>query len=84
MWIAVSNQSITLSLPEEHIREAKILAESRGTSVSRLLARMLREPLEQETGYARARDPSLARLRERMDLGAGGHSSRSLDSLHER
>jgi hypothetical protein len=82
--IAVSNQNITLSLPEEDLREARILAASRGTSVSQLLARMLRELVEQETGYARARDRSLARLCEGMDLGTGGHIGWSRDSLHER
>jgi hypothetical protein len=80
----VSNQNITLSLPEEDLREARILAASRGTSVSQLLARMLRELVEQETGYARARDRSLARLREGMDLGTGGHISWSRDSVHGR
>ena len=80
--IVVSNQNITLSLPEEDLREARILAASRGTSVSQLLARMLRELVEQETGYAR--DRSLARLREGMDLGTGGHIGWSRDSVHER
>ena len=83
-WIVVGNQNITLSLPEEDLREARILAASRGTSVSQLLARMLRELVEQETGYARARDRSLARLREGMDLGTGGHINWSRDSVHER
>jgi hypothetical protein len=41
--IVVSNQNITLSLPEEDLRAARILAARRGTSVSQLLARMLRE-----------------------------------------
>ena len=83
--IAVSNQNITLSLPEEDLREARILAASRGTSVSPLLARMLRELVEQETGYARARDRSLARMREgTTDLGTGGHIGWSRDSVHER
>ena len=82
--IVVSNQNITLSLPEEDLREARILAASRGTSVSQLLARMLRELVEQETGYSRARDRSLARLREGMDLGTGGHIDWSRDSVHER
>jgi hypothetical protein len=59
--MAVGNQNITLSLPEEDIREARILAASRGTSVSQLLARMLRELVEKETGYVRARQRSLAR-----------------------
>ena len=77
-------QNITLSLPEVGIREARILAASRGTSVSQLLARMLRELVEKETGYAPARDRSLAQLREGMDLGTGGHISWSRDSVHER
>lgn len=80
----MGNQNITLSLPEEDIREARILAASRGTSVSQLLARMLRELVEHETGYARARDRSLTRLREGMNLGTDGHIGWSRDSLHER
>ncbi len=80
----MANQNITLSLPEEDIREARILAASHGTSVSKLLARMLRELVERETGYADARERSLARLREGMDLGTGGHIGWSRDSVHER
>jgi len=45
---------------------------------------MLRELVEKETGYADARDRSLARLREGMDLGTGGHIGWSRDDLHER
>lgn len=80
----MANQNITLSLPEDDIRAARILAASRGTSVSQLLARMLKDLVEQETGYARARERSLARLREGMDLGTGGQASWSRDSVHER
>ena len=80
----MSNQNITLSLPEEDLRAARVLAASRGTSVSQLLARMLRELVEREAGYARARDRSLARLREPTALGAGGRVDRSRDSVHER
>lgn len=80
----MGNQNITLSLPDEDIRAARILAASRGTSVSQLLARMLRDLVERETGYARARDRSLARLREGMDLRTEGHIDWSRDSIHER
>lgn len=80
----MSNQNITLSLPEEDLREARILAASRGTSVSQLLARMLRELVDQETGYARARDRSVARMREAADLGTGGRVEWNRDSVHER
>jgi hypothetical protein len=82
--VAMRNQNITLSLPEEDLREARILAASRGTSVSQLLARMLRELVDHETGYARARDRSLARLSEAADLGTGGRVGWSRDSVHER
>jgi hypothetical protein len=80
----MTNQNITLSLPEEDVREARILAARRGTSVSQMLARMLRDLVEQESGYARARDRSLARLHQGMDLGTNGHIGWSRDSIHER
>lgn len=80
----MANQNITLSLPEEDLREARILAARRGTSVSQILARMLREMVERETGYDAARQRSLALLREGADLGTGGRLTWSRDDLHER
>jgi hypothetical protein len=80
--IVVSNQNITLSLPEEDLRQARILASSRGISVSQLVAGMLRELVERETGYAS--DRGLTRLHEGMDLGTRGHIGWSRDSVHER
>jgi hypothetical protein len=80
----MANQNITLSLPEEDLREARILAARRGTSVSQLLAGMLRETVERETGYAAAKDRSLALLREGADLGTAGRATWSRDDLHER
>jgi ribbon-helix-helix CopG family protein len=80
----VANQNITLSLPEEDLREARVLAARRGTSVSQLLARMLRETVERETGYDAAKDHSLAILREGIDMGTGGRMMWTRDDLHER
>lgn len=80
----MSNQNITLSLPEEDLREARVLAARRGTSVSALLARMLRDLVEQENGYARSRERSLGRLRDGIDLGTRGHIDWDRDDLHER
>jgi hypothetical protein len=80
----VANQNITLSLPEEDLREARVLAARRGTSVSQLLARILRETVERETGYDAAREHSLTVLREGIDLGTGGRMTWSRDDLHER
>ena len=80
----MANQNITLSVPEEDLREARILAARRGTSVSQLLARMLRETVERETGYDAARERNLALLHEGVDLGTRGHPAWSRDDLHER
>jgi hypothetical protein len=82
--VCVANQNITLSLPEEDLREARILAARRGTSVSQLLARVLRETVERETGYDAARTHSLGLLRDGADLGTGGRITWSKGDLHER
>ena len=80
----MANQNITLSLPEEDLREARVLAARRGTSVSQLLAGVLRETVERETGYGAAKERSLVLLREGMDLGTNGRMTWSRDDLHER
>lgn len=80
----MANRNITLSLPEEDLREARVLAARRGTSISQLLARMLREIVERETGYDAAKDHSLAILREGIVLGTGGRITWTRDDLHER
>ena len=82
--LTMANQNITLSLPEEDLREARVLAARRGTSVSQLLARVLRETVERETGYDAAKERSLALLREGADLGTRGDVSWARDDLHER
>lgn len=80
----MANQNITLSLPEEYLREARVLAAKHGSSVSQLLAQKLKEMVEQETGYDKAKERSLARLGQATDLGTEGHANWSRDSLHER
>jgi hypothetical protein len=80
----MANQNITLSLPEEDLQMARILAVQRRTSVSKLLGAMLKEFVERETGYAAARDRGLVSLAAEHDLGTGGYIAWSRDDLHER
>jgi hypothetical protein len=80
----MGNRNITLSLPEEDLKQAKIIAVQRGTSLSQLLATMIKDLADQETGYTHARARSLALLEEGRDLGTGGHARWSRDELHER
>lgn len=78
------NQNITLSLPAEELRVARIAAARQGVSVSRLLSGMLRELAGQDAGYARAKERSLATLSRGADLGTDGRARVSRDELHER
>jgi len=67
----MANQNITLSLPEEDLREARILAAQRYVGVAASRPRT-QETVERETGYDAAKERSLALLREGTDLGTGG------------
>jgi hypothetical protein len=80
----VKTRNITLALPEEDLRRARVLAAQRGTSVSRLLAAMLRELIEQETGYQAAMAHALASMEAGSDLGTHGRITWRRDELHER
>jgi hypothetical protein len=80
----MSNRNITLSLPEEDLKRARIVAVQRGTSLSQLLATMIRDLIDQDTEYTLAKQRSLARLARGYDLGTGGHIEVSRDELHER
>lgn len=83
-YVKLEKRNITLSLPEEDLREARVLAAKRATSVSQLVARALREIVERESGYGAARERSTARLHAGACLGTGGHPSWSRNELHER
>ncbi len=80
----MGTRNVTLSLPEEVLREVKILAARRHMSVSRLLTEALQEMVERETGYALAKRRGLAALDEGLDLGTGGEVRWSREELHER
>jgi len=74
--------NITLRLDAELIREARILAAQRGTSVSRMLAERLEELVRREKDYVAAQRRALARLEAGYDLGWSPPASR--DELHDR
>jgi plasmid stability protein len=77
-------RNITLALPEETLREVKILAAKRGTSVSAMLREKLETLVQEESDYARAKREALAALERGYDLGTYGKASWTRDELHER
>lgn len=79
-----NTRNITLALPADLLRRARILAVQRDTSVSRLLAALLEELVETESDYALARQRSMARVEQELDLGTNGRVEWRRDDLHER
>jgi hypothetical protein len=79
----MGTRNITLSMPEELVRQAKVAAAQRDMSVSALVARLL----EQLVGEARDDEQVWAEERRLMDEGIGmqvGDVTWTRDDLHER
>jgi hypothetical protein len=75
-------RNITLALDEEILQEARVLAARQGLSVSAFLRRELSRLVEDQRGYARARDAAVRRLAHGTSLGGGSLPSR--EDLHDR
>lgn len=79
-----THRNVTLSLPVRVLRELKIIAAQRQTSISQLVTQALEELATREDGYTRARHRHLAWLEEAPDLGTGGVILGTREALHER
>jgi hypothetical protein len=75
-------RNITLSLDDEILREAKILAAQQGLSVSAFLRRELSRLVEDQRGFVKAKEAAVRRLSHGTSLGGGPLPGR--DDLHER
>ena len=75
-------RNITLSLDDEILREARILAAQQGLSVSAFLRRELSRLVQEQRGFVKARDAALRRLAQGSHLGGGPLPTR--DELHDR
>jgi Arc/MetJ-type ribon-helix-helix transcriptional regulator len=80
----METQNITLSIPKKVLRKIKVLAAERQTSVSHLLTETLERLLDEETGYAEARQRQIEWLERGFNLGLGANKPGSREELHER
>ena len=80
----MEKQNITLSLPKDVLKKARLLAVQQDTSLSALLTRVLTETVEQHERYAAARTANLAVLEKAFDLSTGGKITWDRGSLHDR
>jgi hypothetical protein len=77
----VARRNLTVQLDEETIREAKILAAKRGTSISGLVAQELEELVARDARYEAARRRALEIMA--ASIPRGGRTWRR-DELYER
>jgi hypothetical protein len=80
----MDSRNITLALPRELVRQAKVMAAERGTSISALVADLLAGQVRRHRGLRAARARHRALTRAARDLGTGGRITWSREDLHER
>lgn len=77
-------QNVTLAIPKELLRKARILAIQRNTSLSGLLTQTLIEMVSDQERYEKARQNNLELLRQGFDFGTHGELTWKREDLHER
>jgi len=80
--LVVPKQNVTVSLSQQTLRKAKILAARRATSISGLLAEQIEILVGEEEAYEHAERQALTLLDQGFHLGGVIRASR--DELHER
>jgi len=75
-------QNITLSIDKELIKNARVLAAQRQTSISRMLSEELQKLIEDSNKYERAKKRALNYISRGFHLG--GEMTVSREELHER
>ena len=80
----MARQNITLSIPREVLREVRLMAVEKGSSVSKLLAEYLERMLLDDEEYRAASERIRKRLKRGFDLGSQGRRSWTREELYER
>jgi predicted transcriptional regulator len=80
----MEKQNVTLSLPKDLLRKAKVLAALNQKSLSELMRESLEEKVQGAGGYAAAKRRQLALIRAGLNLGTKGRIGFSREELHER
>jgi hypothetical protein len=79
-----ATQNVTLAIPKEILRKAKILAIHKNTSLSGLLTQTLVDMVAHQEAYEQARARNLSLLKNGIDLGTRGQVSWKREELHDR
>ena len=77
-------QNVTLAIPKDVLRKAKIMAVQKNTSLSGLLTQTLADLVAHQEAYEQARKRNLGLLKLGFDLSTQGQVPWKRDDLHER
>jgi len=80
----VKTRKVTLTIPEDLLRQLNIVAAKQGMSISAMITRALWKIADEESGYAGARSAMLEDLRKGYRLGTRAKIDWTRDDLHER
>ncbi|MGI8550975.1 MAG: ribbon-helix-helix domain-containing protein [Dehalococcoidia bacterium] len=80
----MEQRNVTVSLPAELLREVRHMAVDRGVSLSRFIALLLEQQVEERQQYEAAKDRQVSLLRIGLPLGTQGRVGWSRGDLHER
>jgi predicted transcriptional regulator len=78
----IGKQNVTISLRTEVVQKARILAASKSTSISGMLAQQIEALVDTDEAQRRASASAIARMQRGLHLGGGRLVSR--EELHER
>ena len=76
-------QNLTVQLDERTIKNARVLAARRATSIGRLIAAEIERLTDEDDAYERAKSEALRDMRRGFDLGSHGRLVRR-DELYDR
>ncbi len=79
-----NKRNVTLSVPEDLIRRAKLQAVRENKSLNQFVCEAMEYRVEQGSGYQGARQRHLRLLEKGSDLGTCGSIPVSREELHER
>ena len=79
----MDKQNVTLALPKDLLRRARLVAVEERSSLSRLLADALQDIVRKRETYRDARHLHLAILDQGFEMGLNGESAGSRDALYD-
>jgi metal-responsive CopG/Arc/MetJ family transcriptional regulator len=80
----MERQNVTLSLPKNLLKQAKILAAQEDKSLSELIREALSRKVKEKSEYEQAKERQIALMEKGFNLGSKGKITVTREELHER